>query len=146
MNVLSHSEAISSLIRWSGLALVLAGVSLAAFMLIHPFGAVAGADVAARFTWIPSHTFHFLGALFALFGLVGLHLRQLQVTGKLGSIGFVIAFIGTAMFVGTGMITAFLWPVIATSAPDFVSAEGPMFKARLAISTTTATYLFLVVG
>ena len=61
-------------------------------------------------------------------------------------LGFIAAFTGTAMFVGTGMITAFLWPAIAEHAPGFVAADGAMFTDTLASGSITTTYALLVVG
>jgi hypothetical protein len=132
------------MIRWCGAALVAAGISFALFMIVHPFGTVVG-EVATRSSWVPAHSLHFFGAMFMLFGLLGLHARQGDETGNLGVAGIIIALIGTAMFVGTGMTTAFLWPVIAMNAPSFVTSEGAMFTG-LSSGMTTATYVFLVVG
>ena len=136
----------SDLIRGSGLAFILGGVSFGLFMLLHPVDQLAGAHGAESATWVPAHTFHFLGALFTLFGLVGLYAGRMKETGWLGLLAFVVAFIGTAMFVGTGMITAYLWPVIARTAPTFVDPDGPMFTDPLAFGTISATYGFLAVG
>ena len=60
--------------------------------------------------------------------------------------GFLLAFVGTAMFVGTGMITAFVWPVISETNPGFVDAEGPMFEDPLTQFAVQATYAFLIIG
>ncbi len=129
-----------------GLALILAGCSFVLFLVLHPYGELAGAQAPLSVRWFPAHTFHFLGALFALFGLLGLGARQREAAGRLGVVAFAVAFTGTAMFVGTGMITAFLWPAIAKADPAFVAANGPMFRSlgpRLAID---ATYAILAIG
>ena len=136
----------ATLIRWSGLALMAGGVCYALFLGIHPYGQVAGAHVAHNKAWIPAHFFHFLGALFALFGLVGLYAKWWAKLGRVGFAAWVLSFIGTAMFVGTGMITAALWPAIADDFPAFVEEDGGMFKDPLSAGITTATYVFMVVG
>jgi hypothetical protein len=138
--------ATSSALAASGVALMLAGASFVAFMALHPFGELAGQRAALRVTWLPAHTFHFLGALLALFGLPGLYTRQMRRAGKLGLAGFVGAFAGTAMFVGTGMITAFVWPVIARYDPGFVAANGPLFRDTLTRLAIDGTYAVLAVG
>lgn len=130
----------------SGWLLIAGGVCFALFLLIHPYGHVAGPHAADDWKWVPAHSFHFLGALFTLFGLVGLYLDQWAGAGKLGFVGFVLAFIGTAMFAGTGMITAFVWPVIADYAPGFVEEGGPMWEDPLTSGATLATYVFLILG
>lgn len=134
------------LIRWSGLALVLAGLSFALFLLLHPYGQLAGAEAARQSTWIPAHTFHFLGALFSLLGLVGLGRLLNGRLNRTGRLGLLLAFVGMAMFTGTGMITAFLWPVIADYAPGFVAADGPMFQDPLTARSIESTYVLLVLG
>jgi hypothetical protein len=135
-----------ALARFSGLMLILGGVSFALFLLLHPYGQLAGAAVAQQPTWIPAHTFHFLGALFTLFGLLGLYGLLAERGGGVGQLGFGLAVVGLAMFTGTGMITAYLWPVIAAYAPEFVAADGPMFSVPLAARLIEVTYSFLILG
>jgi hypothetical protein len=134
------------MLRWSGLSFALGGVCFMLFLVVHPYGEVAGEHVAHNDAWIPAHSFHFFGAMFALFGLVGLYVRHWEPLGKLGFVAFVLAFIGTAMFVGTGMITATLWPAIAEDYPPFVAEDGGMFEDPLTAGATTATYVFLSLG
>jgi len=68
-----------------GLALILAGCSFVLFLVLHPYGELAGAQAPLSVRWFPAHTFHFLGALFALFGLLGLGARQREAAGRLAS-------------------------------------------------------------
>ena len=131
--------------RRTGLALVASGAAFALFMVLHPYDQLAGTHGPHSSAWVPAHAFHFLGALLALFGLLEVRDRWPARSG-LGRVGFTAAFIGTAMFVGTGMITAFLWPAIAEHAPPFVDADGAMFTDTLASGSITATYAFLVIG
>jgi hypothetical protein len=126
--------------------MILGGASLAAFLLLHPYGMVAGAHSARTLTWLPAHSLHFVGALLTLFGLAGFYIRYLGALGRLGFAAFGVAFAGTAMFVGTGMITALLWPVIAEYSPDFVAADGPMFTQPLTRIAIDGTYTVLVIG
>jgi hypothetical protein len=132
--------------RTTGVPFMLGGVFLAAFILLHPFDALAGAHGALMETWIPAHTLHFLGALFALFGLVQLRERWSSGLDGIGRAGILVALVGTAMFVGTGMITAFVWPVIAHHDSSFIAASGPMFTDPLTARSIEATYGCLVVG
>lgn len=134
------------MLRWSGLSLALGGVCFMLFLIVHPYGEVAGEHVAHNDAWIPAHSFHFFGAMFALFGLVGLYVRHWEPLGRTGFAAFVLAFIGTAMFVGTGIITATLWPAIAEDYPPFVAEDGGMFEDTLTAGATTATYVFLSLG
>ena len=128
------------LIRWSGLAGMLGGAAMALFVIVHPWGRFVGAEVARTTAWRIAHSLHFVGATLALLGLVGLYARQSRQAGRLGLVGFVVAFIGTAMFVGTGMITAFVWPMLAQHAPAVVEHDGAMFTlpALIALALTAA--------
>jgi hypothetical protein len=132
---------IGELVRWSGVANVLGGACLAAFVLAHPWDRFVGAAVARTPEWRIAHTLHFAGAALVLLGLTGLYARERERLGALGLVGFVGAFLGTAMFVGTGMITAFVWPMVAERAPAAVASDGAMFSppALLAFSLTAFT-------
>jgi hypothetical protein len=85
----------AKLIRWSGLISILAGVLYALGALLHP----AGEDLAAYTNpnWVPAHQVYWVSAMLMLFGLVGLYARQVEKTGWLGLVGFVLAFIGTVL-------------------------------------------------
>ena len=61
----------------------------------------------------------------ALFGLIGLFVRQLSQAGTLGLVAFIVAFIGTAFFFGLGMITEFVLPDFADKAPELYLPSGP---------------------
>jgi hypothetical protein len=65
-----------------------------------------------------------LAAVLILFGLVGLHLRQAERAGIVGLLGFLIAFLGTALVVGVTWTLFFVFPSVAMEAPEFVDAEG----------------------
>jgi len=115
-------------IRWSGAALLLGGVAIALFVIVlYPVGGFFGAQRARDPLWVPAHTLHLIGALLTLFGVVGLYGRQIERTGPLGAVGFAIAFVGTALFVGTGMLTTFVWPVLAAFAPATLELDGALF-------------------
>ena len=118
------------LIRWSGVALALGGIAIALFVLaLVPIGGFdAGGKAENTLTGIYrlSHGLHILGAVLALFGLVGLYGRLKDRTGWLGLIGFVLAFVGTSLFVGLGMIAEFIVPVLAVSAPPLLDPAGPL--------------------
>ncbi len=86
----------AGLVQICGLALILAGCSFVLFLVLHPYGELAGAQAPLSVRWLPAHTFHFLGALFALFGLLGLGARQREAAGRLGVVAFAVAFTGTA--------------------------------------------------
>ena len=103
----------SNLIRWCGLAELLAGVLIALFLLLHSerdVASVLGVYYTAQ---------HFLGigaAILGLLGLIGLYAVQLQQAGWPGLIGFLLAFTGTALRVGQAFFDGVTIPLIATYA------------------------------
>ncbi len=124
-----------------GLALMLAGVSVALWPLTHPWGSVAGADIGRSGQWMVAHTFHFLAALFGLLGLLGLVEREVKTARAFERVAFLLAFVGTILFAGSGVFTAFLWPVLARNAPALTELQGPFFSPpHPLILVTTISY------
>jgi hypothetical protein len=114
--------------RGSGLALLVGGLAMSLFvLLLYPVGGFFGAAHAHHPLWAPAHFLHFVGAVAILLGLVGLYAVQAGQLGLVGRVGFVLAFVGTAQFVGTGMLTAFVWPVLADLAPGSLEPQGALF-------------------
>jgi hypothetical protein len=69
----------------------------------------------------------FLQSLLTLFagtlllgGLVGFYLRQSQAAGRLGLVGFLLAFFGTAFVVGDFYANTFVTPLVAMGDPAFL--------------------------
>ena len=133
----------TQLIRWSGLGPIAAGVLFALFPLLHPNHDPIGYASAA---WVPVHFMPNLGALLALFGLIGLLARQLQRAGWLGVIGFVVAFTGTALVLMGGMLEMFIFPYLGEIRPTWEEEPPPagIAEAFLAIKATyTLGYVML---
>jgi hypothetical protein len=133
-------------VRLSGLACIVGGVCLAGFVLVHPWDQLLGAEIARTQRWQIAHTLHFVGALFALLGLLGIFERQRAQLGSLGFFGFILSFIGNAMFLGTGMITAFIWPMLAVHAPDVVEPGGAIFGWPHSLVAFALTAVTLSIG
>ena len=103
----------TQLIRWSGLALLLAGLLIALPVPFHPDN--ADPEAVIRAAWVPVHSLIELGAILSLFGLVGLSIRYMEHLGWLGLMGFTLLFIGSGFFVGYVFVEAFVLPGIAVS-------------------------------
>jgi hypothetical protein len=106
---------ITKLIRWNGLASILAGVLYALGAILHP----VGEDLASvnSPSWVTSHLVYWVSATLMLYSLVGLYARQADKAGWLGLVGFLLALIGTA-FVGTiFFISSTILPLVAAGSP-----------------------------
>ena len=114
----------AKLIRWSGLISILAGVLYALGAILHP----AGEDIAAYASpnWVPAHQVYWTAAMLMLFGLVGLYARQVEETGWLGLVGFVLAFIGTVLVDSIFLMASTVIHSVALQAPAlFDQAAAP---------------------
>jgi hypothetical protein len=108
----------ANLIRWSGLASLLAGVLHILGAFLHP----VGEDLAAINSpnWVPAHLVLWVSGILILLGLTGLYTRQAEKTGWLGLVSFVLAFIGMAVGGGLLLIVSIIIPLIATEAPALI--------------------------
>jgi hypothetical protein len=132
-----------ALIRASGIATIVGGILFALFPLLHPDHTESGFT---SWVWVPVHLMPNIGAILALFGLVGLLVRQLERAGWFGLIGFLVAFIGTASFVMGTMIEAFMIPFMGLQNPAFEEGPPPpgIGEAFMVITTLFALgYLLL---
>src|SRR3712207_4052471 len=120
----------SDLIRWAGLAAILAGVLLVVADLLNlaigfdedePFSESATTGIYAL-----QSLANLLAAVLLQIGLVGLYARQSEAAGPLGLAGFLVAFLGTALVTGFLWAGLFIVPALAVEAPAFLNElEGP---------------------
>ena len=135
-----------TLIRWSGLALAVGGIGIAGFVVATlPIGGLeASVEQTLSATYLLAHGLHTVGGVFALFGLMGLYIRQMDESGWLGLIGFVVAFIGTALFVGLGMISEFISPLVAAEAPGLMEKGGALEDPAKLVILPISIVIFIV--
>lgn len=67
-----------------------------------------------------------LGTVLVLFGLFGLYERQSDAAGPLGVVGFLVAFLGTALAVGASWVAVFIDHLVAAEAPALLDAGPPL--------------------
>jgi hypothetical protein len=112
----------SQLIRWSGLAAIAAGVSLViAELLSLLFFGYDFSNTAITDTYTFYSVWIMIAGLLLPLGLVGLYARQLEASGLLGLVGFVVAFIGTVLVAGFFWTSAFIAPLLAVEAPELLA-------------------------
>lgn len=88
----------AALARWSGLLAIAAGAYMVLLPFVHPSDAVGVRSAA----WVPVHLGYFAALIAVQLALVGIFARQLERAGRLGLIGFLTAFVGTAMMLLEG--------------------------------------------
>ncbi|GLQ57290.1 hypothetical protein [Devosia nitrariae] len=107
------------LLRWSGLAAVVAGVIFAGIQPIHPPDFLASVTTQAWAVIMPLKT---LMCLLFLIGIAGLYFRQLGNVGWVGFLGFVCLTLSWWLQTGFVFAEALIVPVLATAAPQFIDS------------------------
>lgn len=115
----------SNLIRWAGLSLVVAGVLLVVDPIIHPADEPASLVTSL---WAIAHYLALGSLIFGLLGIFGLYARQVEEAGLLGLVGFLMLFVALMLFAGLTFFEAFILPVLATEAPQFI---GGLFAGEI---------------
>ncbi len=108
-----------NLIRWAGLAAMLAGICFVAMGLLHP------PDILSAVTttrWAITHSLAIAMSVFGLLGMTGLYARQVEAAGRLGLAGYLLWSLWLVLFLPFNFFEAFILPLLATEAPAF--AEG----------------------
>ena len=107
----------SSLIRWSGLAALVAGLIFAVIQPIHPPDVVASVSTGAWAIITPLKT---AMCLLFLIGITGLYARQVEEAGRLGLAGFLLFGLGWALTTAFVFVETVIMPPLASVAPKFV--------------------------
>jgi hypothetical protein len=116
----------SNLFRMGGLAAVGAGV-------LTIIGELVGLSVyfedmavaATTFSYALAFWLYMLGSVLLLGGLVAVYVYQCEEAGILGVVGFVVAFLGTALIVGANWAQVFIAPLLAVNAPQIFELGMP---------------------
>jgi hypothetical protein len=116
----------SRLFRMSGSALVLAAALFAVaevisfYIFANQGEAYDLGEIAQTGAFFIQSLLTLLAGTLLLGGMVGLYVRQSEAAGKLGFIGFLLAFFGTALVVGDFYTNTFVTPLVARAAPAFL--------------------------
>jgi hypothetical protein len=118
----------SSLIRWSGLAAMVAGIIFVVVQPIHPPDVLSSASTPR---WAIVHVFSTIMCFLALLGVTGLYARQVNEAGWLGLAGYLVFSLFWALQAPYVFAEAFILPHLTTAAPQFVRgwmtiAGGPV--------------------
>jgi hypothetical protein len=130
-----------SLIRASGLAAIICGALTVVFWLFHPVAGDPSAPHGAAYwealtggRYAAVNAGFLIIILTSLLALPGFYARQYDVAGRSGFVGFVLAFLGTALFIGPGVFQAFIAPVLASdpATRPLLEQAGPLLGGPLA--------------
>lgn len=137
----------SNLIRLGGLAAVVGGVLFVLAELLYlVVGMSPSAENFSSGSAIVQGVLFLLGGVLLLGGLLGLYTARSENLGTLGLVGFLVAFVGTALTVGNFWDSAFTVPALAEEAPALVEAGPPplvMFGIVVSFALLAVGWLLL---
>jgi hypothetical protein len=107
----------ANLIRWTGLAAMAAGIIFAGIQPIHPADVLASVTTGA---WAIITSFKTAMCLLFLLGIMGIYARQVNKAGWLGLAGFLLLSLSWGLQTAFVFAEAFIFPLLATTAPRFV--------------------------
>jgi hypothetical protein len=107
----------SNLIRWTGLAAILAGIIFAGIQPFHPPDEVSSVTTSA---WAIITPLKMVMCLFFLVGVLGIYARQVEESGRLGLLGYILFSLSWWLQTGFVFAEAFVAPPLAAVAPGFV--------------------------
>ncbi|MGE5373616.1 MAG: hypothetical protein ACM3XO_01070 [Bacteroidota bacterium] len=116
----------STLMRLAGLSAILAGLCFIAIGMFHPVNVPASVTTA---TWVNVHVFATALGFFGLFGMAGLYVRQVEESGWLGLVGFLLFTVWMTLVGGFSFVEAFILPTLAPASPVYVAGVLGMFSS-----------------
>jgi hypothetical protein len=134
--------ALQSLARWSGPALMLGGFLLAVHYLTHPLGETP--QFIQSGIWVPAHFVGAIAWVLILLGSAGFYSQYSGKLGRLGSVGFLLGFIGGANRPGELLVLGtVIGPLIAGQSPSLLDVGGTLYgPLLLTVGIITIIYGF----
>jgi hypothetical protein len=114
----------SNLIRWTGLAALVAGIFFVGVGLFHPPKILSAVTTTQ---WVVAHSLATATCLLALLGITGLYARQVEEAGWLGLAGYIVFSLNWALTLPFTFAEVFILPVLATEAPTLAEGFVGMF-------------------
>ncbi len=142
---------IPNVIRWSGLAAILAGLIFAGIQPIHPPDFLESVTTTK---WAIIISLKLFMCFLFLFGITGIYARQVKESGWLGFIGFLLFSFCWMLQTGFVFAEIYILPVLSTTTPQFVDSylgvvnghPGEMNIGALVPTYTLVGILYLLGG
>ena len=129
--------------HWVGPVSLFAAAMIIVSQGLHlALGLAMGAQPADTVLHSVKYALALIATIALLFALTGLYLRQADAAGRLGLVGYVVAFIGTVLVAGDWWFESFIVPQIAAVAPEVMTGAvtGSM------VIGAAATFVLFAVG
>jgi len=134
----------SRLIRLGGLAAMIGFAITGVIDAVWPFvfpDSVPLSVLSVSDTWFVLHLLYIIALLVGLVGLFGIYARQAEQVGVLGLISVLMAFFGLALLFALEWAGAFVLPVFAHAAPQFMDHPDQNLLQGLNTSQIISTVL-----
>ena len=139
----------SKVIRWAGLSAMAAGIIFAGIQLVRPPDVIASVNTNA---FIIITSFKTAMCLFGLLGITGLYARQVEKTGWLGLVSYLLVTSFYAIQMCFAFMEPLVLPLLVSVAPTFVEsalglssgAGGPMNLGAFAVVYHILPVLYLL--
>ena len=107
------------LIRWAGIAAMLAGAIFIVMRLIHPADTLSSVSTGR---WAIVHALGVAMSLLGLLGITGMYARQIQQSGWLGLAGYLLFSLCFALTMCFQFVEAWISPLLSTEAPNLLES------------------------
>lgn len=139
----------AALTRWGGLAALAGGalVGITGLLGLVALDYENFGETARTGAYAFTSLLYLLGVILVLGGLVGLYAGQSEAAGALGLLGFLVAFLGTALVVGAAWFEAFAARTLALAVPRFFEEDpGGWLGWGLGLAYVLAALGWLLLG
>src|SRR5436190_17269751 len=129
--------AVQKLVRWSAIAWLVSGLTGIVSIALTPSDFAVNAVLGGL--WTPIHAVLVFSYMLFMFGFVGVYLAQADRAGRLGSVGFVLAFFGVLLLTAQVVVATWILPVIAMqpgapkTAFELLDPAGPLAAFSLVV-------------
>jgi hypothetical protein len=109
----------SNLIRWAGLSAMVAGICFVLVGMFHPLNTLSAVTTTQ---WGIVHILATAMGFFGLLGLTGIYARQVEESGWLGLLGYLLLSLWLVNLAHFTFIEVFVLPPLVTEAPTVVES------------------------
>ncbi len=114
----------SSLIRWAGFSAMIAGIFFVLVGLLHPLNILSSVTTTQ---WAIVHILATAMGFFGVLGLTGIYARQVEESGWLGLVGYILMSLWLVNLSHFTFIEVFVLPPLVTQAPTVVESVLGIF-------------------
>ena len=115
---------VSNLIRWAGVSAMVAGLCFIVIGVFHPLNILSSVTTTQ---WAIVHILATAMGFFGLLGLTGIYARQVEESGWLGLVGYILMSLWLVNLSHFTFIEVFVLPPLVTQAPTVVESVLGIF-------------------